>query len=427
MTVRAEQEVTLTRVDDGAQGANGTTFTPSVSAAGDISWTNDGGKTNPPTQNIKGPEGDEGPAGKTAYESAVDGGYTGTEAEFNSDLSQVSDVTQHFWYDNDGAHVAEVDQDTFTQNPQGANTLIDSNGLSMRDGTTTLASFSAGGATIGQDNGARTEVTSFGVDLYDEKGIPAISIKSSGAQGTVWKKTSYKSTRKNSASSTKSITDDCIAGATYYITHGTGTRTECTQGTSKTISTTAYNSTTGTNVPITLVASASGTGNITVTTSATGSVTGSITVSYTVEYPVLADMASIELSGVVSVNGNAINEIAIENGVKAGNHGTWFYRKWSSGMVEAWYNMDTAISVNFNSSSSVAGTYRKDTAITIPSGIFPAKPNFGMVNVQQDSTTIHGEFHPVSATSGTVYWTRDATGTANITASIYVSLIPQSI
>ena len=31
----------------GAQGATGTTFTPSVSSAGVISWTNDGGATNP--------------------------------------------------------------------------------------------------------------------------------------------------------------------------------------------------------------------------------------------------------------------------------------------------------------------------------------------------------------------------------------------
>lgn len=44
----------------GTNGANGTTFTPSVSASGDISWTNDGGKTNPTTRNIKGPTGDDG-------------------------------------------------------------------------------------------------------------------------------------------------------------------------------------------------------------------------------------------------------------------------------------------------------------------------------------------------------------------------------
>ena len=44
----------------GGSGTPGTTFTPSVSEDGDISWTNDGGKTNPPTRNIKGPKGDTG-------------------------------------------------------------------------------------------------------------------------------------------------------------------------------------------------------------------------------------------------------------------------------------------------------------------------------------------------------------------------------
>lgn len=48
---------------DGAPGADGTTFTPSVSAAGDLSWTNDGGKANPAPVNLKGPQGDTGPTG----------------------------------------------------------------------------------------------------------------------------------------------------------------------------------------------------------------------------------------------------------------------------------------------------------------------------------------------------------------------------
>lgn len=48
---------------DIGQGVNGTTYTPSVSAAGVISWTNDGGKNNPEPVNIKGPKGDTGPQG----------------------------------------------------------------------------------------------------------------------------------------------------------------------------------------------------------------------------------------------------------------------------------------------------------------------------------------------------------------------------
>lgn len=60
MAVRAETDITLTRVDDGASGQNGATFTPSVDVDGDISWTNDAGLPNPPTQNIMGPAGSSG-------------------------------------------------------------------------------------------------------------------------------------------------------------------------------------------------------------------------------------------------------------------------------------------------------------------------------------------------------------------------------
>lgn len=47
---------------NGTNGTNGVTFTPSVSGAGVISWTNDGGIVNPPSVNIKGAQGDAGAA-----------------------------------------------------------------------------------------------------------------------------------------------------------------------------------------------------------------------------------------------------------------------------------------------------------------------------------------------------------------------------
>ena len=43
----------------GPNGANGVTFTPSVSDAGVLSWTNNGGLTNPSPISIKGPKGDD--------------------------------------------------------------------------------------------------------------------------------------------------------------------------------------------------------------------------------------------------------------------------------------------------------------------------------------------------------------------------------
>lgn len=48
---------------NGTNGKDGVTFTPSVSDAGLLSWTNDGGKTNPKSVNIKGPKGDPGADG----------------------------------------------------------------------------------------------------------------------------------------------------------------------------------------------------------------------------------------------------------------------------------------------------------------------------------------------------------------------------
>ena len=47
----------------GPQGSAGATFTPAVSAEGEISWTNNKGLTNPAPVNIRGPKGERGERG----------------------------------------------------------------------------------------------------------------------------------------------------------------------------------------------------------------------------------------------------------------------------------------------------------------------------------------------------------------------------
>ena len=75
---------------DGAPGADGGYYKPSVSESGDLTWT--ASKEGMPAvsgANIKGPQGNagaDGADGKTAYQAAKEGGYTGTEVEFNSAL-----------------------------------------------------------------------------------------------------------------------------------------------------------------------------------------------------------------------------------------------------------------------------------------------------------------------------------------------------
>lgn len=51
--------------EEGGTGTPGVTFTPSVSADGVLSWTNDGGLDNPEPVNIKGPAGQKGDTGAT--------------------------------------------------------------------------------------------------------------------------------------------------------------------------------------------------------------------------------------------------------------------------------------------------------------------------------------------------------------------------
>lgn len=62
---------------DGTNGRNGVTFTPAMSAAGDLSWSNDGGKANPETVNLKGLKGDTGARGPAGADGAK--GDTGPE------------------------------------------------------------------------------------------------------------------------------------------------------------------------------------------------------------------------------------------------------------------------------------------------------------------------------------------------------------
>mgnify|MGYP004562065031 CR=1 FL=1 len=67
----------------GDQGPNGTTFTPSVSDSGIISWTNDGGLENPSSVDIKGPQGEKGDKGDQGIAATITVGTTTTVSSDN--------------------------------------------------------------------------------------------------------------------------------------------------------------------------------------------------------------------------------------------------------------------------------------------------------------------------------------------------------
>lgn len=100
-------------------------------------------------------------------------------------------TTQHFWTDSAGIHVTEVDQETFIANPQGANQLSNSQGILLRDGTTTLASFTPTAVQIGKTGGSNITVgtssttfnTSNGEALAITGSTTSSKIAASGSRG----------------------------------------------------------------------------------------------------------------------------------------------------------------------------------------------------------------------------------------------------
>lgn len=148
MAIRTEAQIDLARVDDGEQGA---TFTPSVDSSGNISWTNDKGLPNPPTQNIMGPS------------------------------------SQYFWYESTGteagAHITEVPEEEWSDptDPNyhsGGNLLARSNGIAVRDGLVELASFGTSGVVIGQNDDTRLYIDNDSVFSTNARGFPTFEINS---------------------------------------------------------------------------------------------------------------------------------------------------------------------------------------------------------------------------------------------------------
>lgn len=78
-------------------GKQGATFTPYVSSSGELSWSNDNGKENPATVNIKGAKGDRGDSGVT---TPINGFFTMyVDEDGNLWVLSEDDLTNTFEYD----------------------------------------------------------------------------------------------------------------------------------------------------------------------------------------------------------------------------------------------------------------------------------------------------------------------------------------
>ena len=76
------------------KGEDGTTFYPEVSDEGIISWTNDGGKENPQSINIKGKDGIDGVDGYTPTRG-IDYWTTDDKTEIVEDTKEAIDLSSY--------------------------------------------------------------------------------------------------------------------------------------------------------------------------------------------------------------------------------------------------------------------------------------------------------------------------------------------
>lgn len=68
-------------------------------------------------------------------------------------VESVNGVRNYFWHDANGAHITEIPQKEFVENPSGSNLLARSDGLAVRDGSTELATFRANEIMLGRKFG----------------------------------------------------------------------------------------------------------------------------------------------------------------------------------------------------------------------------------------------------------------------------------
>ena len=100
-----------------------------------------------------------------AHDIAVDADAKAVNAQKTAD-----DIVQHFWADDDGAHITEVTQNEYIRDPEnsGGNTLITSDGMFIREGTKEVAEFTNSGARIGELDSGNVEITSDGFSINNQ-------------------------------------------------------------------------------------------------------------------------------------------------------------------------------------------------------------------------------------------------------------------
>lgn len=119
-----------------------------------------GNASAPPTDDTKA---------NVADAKAVSAKKTADKADSTATAAKnaVDRVAQYFWTDEEGAHVTVVPKDAFLEDPENGegNTLIDADGMSVRDALKVLAMFRREQARIGAEDGGNIVFVPTGLNI----------------------------------------------------------------------------------------------------------------------------------------------------------------------------------------------------------------------------------------------------------------------
>ena len=429
----AENQVTIEIVNDGAPGANGTTFIPSVSTSGDISWTNDGGKPNPTTRNIKGPQGDPGNPGdpgvgisaivteyylSTSTSSATGGSWSTTPRAYETgkyywtrqkitytngntgyapssagvydqavttmnvnayNADQVATaVNQHFWTDSNGVHVSS-DASSATGDQ---NVILNSSGMLFRKNSNNLlallpatpaVAFYDGTGNAGSNELAR--LTSTDVSLAKGKALLKYSEDGSAFglsdshRVVLSKNTDEANVRNDATLSSRSISTFSNSTPMAFVNANHKSSSSYKYGE---VGLYAWSGSSA--IPAYIILTNGTSDSVLGKSNALVISAGNFAIAQN------GDITSTQINYLLQTASDAwASAQDLETYcyttmkdmiVEQGTSGNWRYRKWSSGFIEAWYESTaTASATTAVNISSRTVSYRSTWSTTIPSAI----------------------------------------------------------
>lgn len=137
-------------------------------------------------------------------------------------VAGVDGVVQYFWHDANGAHITEIPQKEFVDNPSGGNLLAKSNGITIRNGTAVLASF-GNEITLGPQVGGHATITQSSLRFYPD-----------------WGPSDFNYARKNGVTVTEKFIGDGTTKAYPIFRFETGTLSVTINGTATSAYSTAF-------------------------------------------------------------------------------------------------------------------------------------------------------------------------------------------